>query len=293
MFNFYKNGNYTVGINSDTGTKIRFNKEDYMRAGRPESIDLKISNKCEMGCPMCHEQSTPDGALADFNHPLFDSVPQYCELALGGGNVFTHPDLIPFLQRMRDKRAICNITVHLQHFKDYYSLIRQLQNAQLIHGVGVSVNSVISDEDIELIANTPNTVVHVIAGIMPINSLMSMADKNIKLLILGYKFYGRGVSYAAINGMLIKMRIDSLARALPRLRKHFALISFDNLAVEQLNVKSLVSEEEYNMLYMGDDATATFYIDAVKMEYAPSSTSARRPIDSNDITELFNNVRID
>ena len=292
MFNYYKNGNYTVGIDAETGTKIRFNKENYMRADRPESIDLKISNMCNMGCPMCHEQSTPDVALADLNHPLFDSAPEWCELALGGGNVFTHPYLVPFLQRMRDKHVICNITVHLQHFKDYHSIILQLQNAKLIHGVGVSVNEPISEEDIDLIAATPNAVVHTIAGIMTVNSLMLMANKGLKLLILGYKMYGRGAGYAATNGMLIRMHIDSLARALPRLRNYFKLISFDNLAVKQLNVKNIVSEEEYDTFYMGDDATATFYIDAVKMEYAPSSTSARRPIDSDNITELFNRIRI-
>ena len=57
----YKNGNYRVMIDLKTGTKIRENNLDFFRADFPESMDIKICNKCDMGCPMCHENSTPDG----------------------------------------------------------------------------------------------------------------------------------------------------------------------------------------------------------------------------------------
>ncbi|MCK9470133.1 MAG: polymorphic toxin-type HINT domain-containing protein [Bacilli bacterium] len=48
----YKNGNYTVTLFSD-GTKIRENDLDHFRADFPESMDLKITNKCDMGCIFC------------------------------------------------------------------------------------------------------------------------------------------------------------------------------------------------------------------------------------------------
>ena len=110
----YENGNYTVMLLSD-GTKIRFNNKATMKVDFPESIDMKISNLCNMGCPMCHEQSVPDGELANLSHPLLDSLHPYTELALGGGNVLEHPDLFPFLSKMKDQKVICNMTLHLVH----------------------------------------------------------------------------------------------------------------------------------------------------------------------------------
>ena len=44
----YINGNYTVKIYED-GTKIRETKEDEFISSFPESIDLKITNRCNMG----------------------------------------------------------------------------------------------------------------------------------------------------------------------------------------------------------------------------------------------------
>ena len=56
----YKNGNYMVTILRD-GTKIRSNNLDCFIPEKPESMDVKITNCCDMGCPMCHEDSKPDG----------------------------------------------------------------------------------------------------------------------------------------------------------------------------------------------------------------------------------------
>ena len=48
----YKNGNYKVLIFSD-GTKIRYNKEDTLIPSRPESFDIKITNRCNRNCTFC------------------------------------------------------------------------------------------------------------------------------------------------------------------------------------------------------------------------------------------------
>jgi len=47
----YKNGNYVVHM-FDDGTKIRANSLDFFSAAFPESMDMKICNRCDMGCPM-------------------------------------------------------------------------------------------------------------------------------------------------------------------------------------------------------------------------------------------------
>ena len=66
----YMNGNYKVSIYED-GTKVRENDLDYFEPDTVESMDIKITNKCNKGCPMCHEDSKPDGKHADLLSPCF------------------------------------------------------------------------------------------------------------------------------------------------------------------------------------------------------------------------------
>lgn len=291
----YENGNYTVMLLSD-GTKIRFNNKATMKADFPESIDLKISNKCSgptgFGpCEFCHEQSHPNGELANLNHPLLNSLHPYTELAIGGGNVLEHPDLFPFLSRMKDKNVICNMTLHLDHFLGAVSYIKYLQEEGYLHGVGISVNKAIDRDTIDRIVAIPNTVVHTIAGIMPQEGYKSLYDRNIKLLILGYKNYGRGAEYIKHDDGIMD-RIGILHDNIMDMMSHFNLISFDNLALEQLKVKELVDKDTWESCYMGDDGEATMYIDLVKEQFAKSSVSSRIDINSNKIEDLFNQVRV-
>lgn len=285
----YENGNYTVMLLAD-GTKIRFNNKATMRADFPESIDLKISNRCNKGCPMCHEQSVPDGELANLEHPILNSLHPYTELALGGGNVLEHPYLFPFLSKMKDQKVICNMTLHLDHYLSAHSFIKWLQEEGYIHGVGISVNKVIDRDTIDKIVAIPNTVVHTIAGIMPQEGYKSLYDRNIKLLILGYKNYGRGAEYIRHDDGIMD-RINILHDNIIDMMSHFNLISFDNLALEQLRIKDFVDKDTWESCYMGDDGEATMYIDLVKKQFAKSSVSPRIDINSNKIEDLFNQVR--
>lgn len=290
MIGNYQNGNYTVIMMSD-GTKIRMNNLDNLTPDFPESIDMKISNRCSMGCPMCHEQSIPDGELANLSHSLLDSLHPYTELALGGGNVLEHPDLFPFLSKMKDQKVICNMTLHLDHFLGADSYIKYLQEEEYIHGVGISVNKVIDRDTIDRIVAIPNTVVHTIAGIMPKKGYEALYDRNIKMLILGYKNYGRGAEYIKHDKDLWT-KIETLHFNLMGMMPHFNLISFDNLALEQLRVKKLIDKDTWERCYMGDDGGYTMYVDLVSETFAKSSVSDRIPINSNNIEDLFNQVRV-
>ena len=97
----YKNGNYNVILNLDNGTKIRETIDPEATAFIPETIesfDCKITNCCDMGCKMCHENSVPNGKHGDLFVPSFlDTLHPYTEIAIGGGNPLEHPDLYKFL----------------------------------------------------------------------------------------------------------------------------------------------------------------------------------------------------
>lgn len=285
----YTNGNYRVAIYDD-GTKVRYNDDNYMEAEFPESIDVKVTNFCTgTNCRMCHEQSGPHGVHGDLNNPLLDTLHPYTELAIGGGNPLEHPDLIEFLQKMKDKKVICNLTVNLEHFLKHYNELLSWSERKLIHGIGVSVGRPVNEKERDLIAEFPNSVVHVIAGIVHNEVLDSLADADIRLLILGYKKVGRGIKYYEDNAVRIDQLIKILSDRLSYWRHRFKLISFDNLALTQLDVKSLVSPEEWEQSYMGDDGQYTMYIDLCKNEYAVASTMERHPIPENikTIDELF------
>ena len=137
----YVNGNTIVAMYKN-GTKVRYIKYGEKPAPKfPESMDLKITNRCSAGCPFCAERSTPDGQNAVLEGPILDSIKPYTELAIGGGNPLEHPDLVNFLSRMKDKKVICNLTVNVRHFLEYSKLIDFLDREELIHGLGVSMPS--------------------------------------------------------------------------------------------------------------------------------------------------------
>lgn len=286
----YTNGNYKVLL-GEHGTKLRYNDADHFDPVFPESIDCKISNKCNMGCAFCHENSCGDGDLANLNHPIFDSLHPFTELALGGGNILEHPNLVPFLERMRRKGVICNITLHLTHFEENASKIKYWHDAGLVHGVGVSVNQVPTDYQLALLRTHSDFVVHCIAGVIPQEAIVKMYGCGLKLLILGYKDFKRGHTYLEAFEKKVQKGISDMTHMLPEMRDNFKLISFDNLALEQLNMRNLISQDEWDMTYMGEDGHFTMYLDMVREEYAKSSTSERKPLFSDNINEVFARVR--
>ena len=69
--------------------------------------------------------------------------------------------------------------------------------------------------------------------------------------------------------------------------KEFNVVSFDNLAIKQLNVQSMLSQEDWEKFYMGDDGQHTMYIDLVEGVFAKNSTATKRYPLMNTIEEMF------
>ena len=145
----YRNGNYDVFLNLENGTKIRKNDLDNLTPEYPESMDIKLTNKCHHNCTMCHEASTPNGKHGDImNAKFIETLPPYTELALGGGNPLEHPDLEMFLRKCKSLKLIPSMTVHQDDFMNNLEFLRMLRDEELIWGIGVSV-SYVTDELIE------------------------------------------------------------------------------------------------------------------------------------------------
>ena len=116
------------------------------------------------------------------------------------------------------------------------------------------------------------------------------------MLILGYKTFRRGkdlIEGNDFNRRLITSRMEDWYEALPEIIKHFAVVSFDNLALKQLEPKRLLTDEAWNQSYMGEDGQMTMFIDLVKNTYSTSSTTPeeeRKPL-LDDIKPMFDDIR--
>ena len=297
----YQNGNYKVMLMSD-GTKVRYNDLDNLTPAFAESMDVKLTDKCSVGCPFCYEGCTPAGKHADImNEPWIYSVHPYTELAING-NDMDHPELEEFLQFMKERKVVVSMTVNAKQFISNYEKIKEYAEQKLIYGIGVSVNTDIDDETLKKIAEFDNAVVHMIAGILSEEFLKKHEDilSKMKILVLGYKYVGRGVNY--------KDQHDEVANNIKWLRDSFIelyksdkfkLVSFDNLAIEQLELERQIKEHpelglNWENLYMGDDGDYSFYIDAVNCTFAKNSTLSKDfkyPIEGMNVDEMFDYIK--
>ena len=283
----YRNGNYLVHLYDD-GTKVRVCSFDHFEPEFPETIDVKITNQCDMGCPYCHEDSTPDGEHGNiFGYDFLRTLPKGVELALGGGNPMTHPQLSEFLAFAQSLGLYCNITMNSEHLRDENTLsrLRWYQMTGLIKGIGVSVSPKTPLFVVRDLCRLPNAVAHVINGVTVPAMLQALLRTGATVLILGYKELRRGASYLSPT---VKGKQTRMYNALPDLAKiPGGTIVFDNLAIKQLEPQRLIPEPVWKERYMGNEGQFSMYIDLVKGEYARSSTADERHAVTGDIREMF------
>ena len=168
--------------------------------------------------------------------------------------------------------------------------IKQLEMLGLIHGVGVSLTD---STDLNLYVNLEmfdNVVVHTIDGLLTKDDIKNMSDKNIKLLILGYKILGRGADYYHTHKQDIQNNIAYIHDNIKEINQHFDVISFDNLALEHLDIKSHMPNKEWERLYMGDEGEYTFFIDAVNKKFAVSSLAEKQYDLMDNVDDMFRKV---
>ena len=266
----YRNGNSRCRINLEDGTKIRETDDDKFDLDFPESIDLNIGNKCDGGCQFCYINASPNGVNAELlDNKFLKTIHPFTEVAINGNSV-DHPQLIEFLRKMKERQVICNITVNQIHFEREQTKLAYLVEHDLVKGIGISLRKP-TPEFISLVKKYSNAVIHVINGILSASDIEAMRDQGLKLLILGYKDLGRGKGYKRENELEIEMKQRYLYDVLDTLPNHFKVVSFDNLAIEQLNVKRILSQEEWEQFYMGDEGTSSMFVDLVTGKFGVSS----------------------
>ena len=284
----WQNGNATIDLHSDGTRVIEYDGE--LKLTSPLNIDIRVSERCSFGmkpngqsiCSFCHESATTNGQDGDLTY-LKDKLvglPQGTELAIGVNGF--NDDLIDFFKFCKTQNWFVNITVNQGHcYRDLDTILFLIDN-QIIHGLGISYRSGMKDIPEALLEYT-NTVIHVIAGIDDIQEIKKLHNIK-KILVLGEKDFG--FNKGKVN--LKNTSHVSWFRQLHELFNLFDVVSFDNLALEQLKVKRFVKnwEEKYQHEF-------SFYINAVKKYYSPSSRSFdQTPMDETTpigyFKQLFN-----
>lgn len=268
----YKNGNTRVVIFED-GTRIVTSKDNEFDFAFPMNIDVTITTKCDGGCGFCYMNCTEKGIHANLNQPWVDTIRPYTEVAING-NDLTHPGLIEFLTKLNKNQVIANMTINQKHFMQHIDFVQKLVNNNLIKGLGISLVSP-TEEFITEVKKFPNAIIHVINGVFTPEDAEALSNHGLKLLILGYKHLRRGQDYYDYHETEIVENQTWLLNHIEKLLYKFNVISFDNLALKQLPVvkKDLLTNEEWEEFYAGDDGTCSMYIDMVKGIFARSSTT--------------------
>ena len=288
----YQNGNYKTSIYED-GTKIRENNLDNLTPSFAESIDITITNKCDGLCEFCYMDCNPNKPHAELiknREKLWNSLHPYTELALNV-NDLTHPELDQFLLLLKEKKVIPNITINMRHLKLKYNKIKEFIDNKLVYGVGISYDrNSFDNEMIKMIKSIPNSVIHTIAGILEIEDILKLVNNDFKLLILGYKKKGRGKLFYNDK---VKFNLDILRMNIKFIISKFKVMSFDNLALKQLDVKSFIPKDKWEKFYMGDEGQYTFFIDLVNNQFAISSLEEEMyDMNDMDIDEMFEYIQL-
>lgn len=298
----YNNGPWRVTLDTATGTKTRTRAPVVDSAPmQPETFDLKVTDFCNAGCKWCHEDSTVRGAHAELE-PLQAALsvlrPGF-EVAIGGGDPMAWPPLDDFLRWVNTRGGFANITVNGAHIKRAAPRLRAWQAASILHGIGVSATGAgieRRDFNLECVQDLQNVVGHVILGRVPPDALEGLASWSRRTyqatheqdsylshyLLLGSKRFGRGVqnfvqqeesgSWSKKPYLTPPLEVNLFLRVFS---KAGIGLSFDNLALEQGQVKAQVKEEVWNQYYMGEDGAFSMYVDAVKQQWAVTSTTPR------------------
>lgn len=285
----YNNGNYTVKIFSD-GTKIRYNDLDNFTPEFAECMDVTITNKCNGGCKWCYLNCTEEGKHADLHNPIFDSVHAGTEMAINA-NDLTHPDLEEFLIKMRDKGVIVNITINQMHLISELSKLKEWQSKHLIWGIGISLTNSKDTRLFDAISQLKNTVIHVIDGCFTKADLENLANHNICLLVLGFKHKGRGLEYYELHKDEVDSNIQFLKEHIYDYKHQFNGFGFDNLASDDLNIRSIVGEEKWEQNHMGEEGEFTYFFDAVNKKFAISSMETEMYDALDTVDDMFKTVR--
>ena len=281
----FESGGARVRLHTD-GTKVRTVFDPAIPPARPETLDLKVTGYCDAGCAWCHEGSTRRGQHGDVGAmlALLSELQPGAEIAIGGGDPLSHPEFERLVRGLRQHGLVPSVTVNGRHVVRHRATLERLARDGVLFGIGVSFFERFPEID------HPHVVDHMIAGVDDPEMLLADGLERRKILVLGYKTWGRGAGFRAKRNAEITARLSQWYRLLPliALRHH---LSFDTLAIEQMKPERLFRRrEDFEMRFMGQEGAYSMYIDGVERTFAVSSYAPER-MPWAKIEDMFSAVR--
>jgi hypothetical protein len=270
----YQNGNSVVNLYDD-GTRV-IHYENELNLEFPLNIDIRTSSRCAFGynpktnkafCDFCHESARTDGDECNYNElkGKLIGLPKGIELAIGANNLTF--ELFDFIYWCDTQDYIVNLTINQGHLKRDSDQLRLLINNQLIKGLGVSYRSTLKWDIPQFILDYEHTVFHVIAGIDSVYDVMDLSNRGVKkVLCLGEKNFGFNHGKVDLTTKRHKEWFWFISKLFPI----FDIVSFDNLALEQMKIKRFFKDESWEVFNQGEHS---FFVDSVNGFYHPSSRS--------------------
>jgi hypothetical protein len=293
MLKKYNNGNAVVLIDNDGSRVIEY--ENTLSLLYPLNIDIRVSTQCSFGfnpktnkafCDFCHESARTDGDECDYNElqQKLIGLPEGIELAIGANNIT--PNLIKFIKWCDSHGYIVNLTINQGHLKRDLEFIKLLVNNQLIKGLGISYRSKLKWDVPQFILDYKNTVFHVITGIDSFYDVETLSKKGVKkILVLGEKNFGFNEGKVDLE----KQEHKEWYWWISKMFNVFGVVSFDNLSIEQLNLKRFFTEKNWEIFNQGEHS---FYINAVEKYFSPSSRNPnKKNWNETNIIEYFKSLK--
>lgn len=272
----YRNGNAVVTLDLRDGTRIiEYPDNDGLILETPLNIDIRVSTQCPYGynvetqkstCAFCHESALVDGQECHYGvlqRVLMDAkLPRGTEIALGVNEITDN--LIQFVKNLYRLGLVVNITMNERYILQYGDTgLKQM--LPYVFGLGISYRSLQGCLSLpDWIADYPHTVIHVINGIDDFDDVKELGVKYHKLLVLGEKNFGFNRGKVNLDTPSHKQWKSNIMQ----LTKIFDIVSFDNLGLQQLEIRGKITDEEYKSFYQGEHS---MYINAVEQYFAPSS----------------------
>lgn len=283
----YINGNASITVLNDGSRVIQHSAPLVLEY--PLNVDIRVQNGCSFANTLCkdfcHEMPSVKGNECDYNElltKLSTELNKNVELAIGCNELTD--GLFNFCKEASQEGFIVNLTINQGHLqRDAFKLL-QLMDNQWIKGLGISYRKPLKwNVPVEFI-EYKNSVFHVICGIDSIEDVISLRGKGVrKILILGEKDFGFNTSKVNLESDLHKDWIRKLHNL------SFDVISFDNLALQQLPIKNQLSDKDWNSFYQSEHS---FYINAVDKYLSPSSRSSDKSDYFTNFKDYYEHRRI-
>lgn len=281
-----KDNNYWTIFNRNTGLKIRMSFDtageiEASKSAAPELIDIKITDKCDHNCAYCYQASNKNGYHSSKETMIYIAdacaIMKVFEVALGGGDPISHPDIIDIIKEFKTKKIIANLSTKSTAWLSNDSFRNAIfENCGT---VAFSVSTLKETQDIitELKkysltdhqwGERRKTSLHYVMGSSDIDELSRILslcyDEEMSIVLLGYKINGRGKVF-------IPHDYSTWIKMINKLRESgkYPTIAIDTKLAK--DYKSQLKLLANDILVHPEDGKFSMYIDAVNGFAGPSS----------------------